>query len=350
MQQRTMTAVVKTKRGVGNIEVQEVEIPKVEPDSLLVEVKAAGICGTDIHILHDRSVYDPPVILGHEYAGVVIEVGKDVEGFSIEDRVTSPATVPCGECMMCWTGHQNRCTSENKRILGVSKANGAFAKFMSVPAKIAHKIPPKVSFEEAALSEPTACVVHAVAERVEVKVGDVVVFLGPGPMGLLGLQVAKAQGAEQVIVTGTRADKERLRLAKELGADIVINIAEEEANEIVRGVTDGLGADIVFEAAGSDVARRQAFELVRRTGKIGLIGITGALSTDIDLDQIVEKELNVRGSWGTVWTSWRRTLKLLAGQKIKIGPLVTAQLKLDEWEQGFRMMEDKTAIKVLLLP
>ncbi|MFQ5820195.1 MAG: zinc-binding dehydrogenase [Candidatus Heimdallarchaeota archaeon] len=350
MQQRAMTAVVKTKRGVGNIEVQEVEIPKLEPDSLLVEVKAAGICGTDIHILHDRSVYDPPVILGHEYAGVVIEVGKDVEGFSIEDRVTSPATVPCGECMMCWTGHQNRCTSENKRILGVSKANGAFAKIMSVPAKIAHKIPPKVSFEEAALSEPTACVVHAVAERVEVKVGDVVVFLGPGPMGLLGLQVAKAQGAEQVIVTGTKADKERLQLAENLGADIVISIEEKAVNEVVREITDGMGADIVFEAAGADAARRQAFELVRRTGKIGLIGITGKLTTNIDLDLIVEKELDVIGSWGTVWTSWRRTLRLLASQQIKTAPLISARLRLEDWEQGFKMMEDKTAIKVLLLP
>lgn len=350
MQQGAMAAVVKTKRGVGNIEVQEVEIPKVEPDSLLVEVKAAGICGTDIHILHDRSVYDPPVILGHEYAGIVIKVGKDVESFSIGDRVTSPATVPCGECMMCWMGHQNRCTSENKRILGVSKANGAFAKFMLVPAKIAHKIPPKVSFEEAALSEPTACVVHAVAERVGVGVGDVVVFLGPGPMGLLGLQVAKAQGAGQVIVTGTNADKERLRLAEELGADIVINIDDEDANKVVWGTTDRLGADIVFEAAGADSARRQAFELVRRTGKIGLIGITGKLTTDIDLDQIVEKELDVIGSWGTIWTSWRRTFSLLASQKIKVSPLVTSRLGLDDWERGFKMMEDKTAIKVLLLP
>ncbi len=345
-----MAAVVKTKRGIGNIEVQEVEIPKVESDSLLVEVKAAGICGTDIHILHDRSVYDPPVILGHEYAGIVIEMGKDVEGFSIGDRVTSPATVPCGECMMCWMGHQNRCTSENKRILGVSKANGAFAKFILVPAKITHKIPPIVPFKEAALSEPTACVVHAVAERVGVGVGDVVVFLGPGPMGLLGLQVAKAQGAGLVIVTGTNADKERLRLAEDLGADIVINIEDEDANEVVWGTTDKLGADIVFEAAGADAARRQAFELVRRTGKIGLIGITGKLTTDIDLDQIVEKELDVIGSWGTIWTSWRRTLSLLASQKIKISPLITSQLRLDDWERGFKMMEDKTAIKVLLLP
>lgn len=345
-----MTAVVKTKRGVGNIEVQEVEIPKVEPDSLLVEVKAAGICGTDIHILHDRSVYDPPVILGHEYAGIVIEAGRNVEGFSIGDRITSPATVPCGECMMCWMGHQNRCTSENKRILGVSKANGAFTKFVLVPAKIAHKVPPTVSFEEAALSEPTSCMVHAVAERVGVRAGDVVVFLGPGPMGLLGLQVAKAQGAGQVIVTGTRADKERLKLAKELGADIIINIEEEDANEVVKGTTDGLGADIVFEAAGADTARRQAFELVRRTGKIGLIGITGKLTTDINLDQIVEKELDVIGSWGTIWTSWRRTLRLLASHQIKTAPLISAKLQLDDWERGFKLMEGKTAIKVLLLP
>ncbi len=345
-----LKAVIKTKRGVGHIIVDDIEIPKVEPDSVVVEVKAAGICGTDIHISHDRSVYNPPVVLGHEYAGVVVEIGNNVEGFNIGDHVTSPATVPCGECSMCWTGHQNRCTSDNKLILGVSKADGAFAKFMRVPAKIAHKIPTKVAFEDAALSEPTACVVHAVAERVGVDVGDVVVFLGPGPMGLLGLQIAKAQGAEHVIITGTSADKERLQLAKKLGADITINIEEEDPLEIIQSVTNGLGADVVFETAGADAARRQALQLIRQTGTIGFIGITGGLTNEIDLDQILEKELDVRGSWGTVWSSWKRTLSLIASQQIKTAPLITARLGLDEWAKGFKMMEDRSAIKVLLIP
>jgi len=345
-----LKAIIKTKRGPGNIEVQEIETPMIEPDSLLIEVKAAGICGTDLHVLHDRYHYDPPVVLGHEYAGEVLEVGKNVQNFSVGDRITSPATVPCGECLMCRTGHQNRCTSENKCVLGVSRAHGAFAKYMLVPTKIAHKIPSNVSNEEAALCEPTACAVHGVIERVGVEVNDVVVFLGPGPMGLLGLQAAKAQGAGQVIITGTSADKVRLRLAAKLGADITVNIEEEDVNSIVQDVTDGQGADIVFEAAGVNATRRQALDLVGRTGKIGLIGIVGGSTPDINLDEILEKELDVFGSWGTVWTSWRLTLGLLASGKIQTAPLITTRLGLDDWEHGFQMMENQTAIKVLFIP
>ena len=169
-------------------------------------------------------------------------------------------------------------------------------------------------------------------------------------MGLLGLQAAKAQGAGQVIITGTSEDKERLRLAAKLGADITVNIEEEDVNAIVQDVTDGQGADIVFEAAGVNATRRQALELVGRTGKIGLIGIVGGSTPDINLDEILEKELDIHGSWGTVWTSWRLTLGLLASGKIQTAPLITTRLGLDDWEQGFQMMENQTAIKVLFIP
>ncbi len=345
-----LKAVVKTKRGVGNIELLEVEEPdKIGPDELLLEIKATGICGTDIHIWHDQSVYVPPVILGHEYSGVVTQIGEKVENVNIGDLVTSPATVNCGVCYFCKTGHTNRCISAKKRILGVMGANGAFAKYMVVPARIIHKVPIEVNFEDAAVSEPTACAVHAAAEMGKIDLGDIVVIQGPGPMGLLTLQVVKAQGANQTIVTGISGDEERLKIAKELGADVTVNIEEEDPVEIVGSLTNDLGADVVFEASGAVAARRQAFDLVKRTGKIIYIGITGKPS-EIDLDQIVEKELKIIGSWGTVWTSWRKALKLIASGKVKGAPLVTSKMSLEEWEKGFQMMEEKKAIKVLLIP
>jgi len=344
-----MKAVVKTKRGPGNVELRDVDVPEIAPNEVLIEVKCSGICGTDIHIYHDLAFYSPPVILGHEYAGVIIRLGSEVSNFNVGERVTSPATIPCGTCFMCKINRPNRCLGEEKRILGAHKADGTFTKYVAVPSKILHKIPDALSFDEAAVVEPAACAIHNISEMVGVKPGDIVVILGPGPMGLLSLQVAKTLGAEQVVITGVSADKDRLRLAEKLGADITINVEEEDAVEIIKSITDGLGADVVIEASGASAARKQAFNLVRRCGKVGLIGLTGR-STEINLDKIVEGELDVKGSWGTVWTSWRKALSLISSGKIKVAPLITAKLPLEKWYEGFRMMEERNALKVLLIP
>ncbi len=344
-----MKAVVKTKRGPGNVILKDIKIPNVKPDEVLVEVKFTGICGTDIHINHDSTFYTPPVVLGHEYSGIVVKKGIHVKDFEIGDRVTSPATIPCGVCIMCRTNRANRCIGKQKRILGVHKADGTFAKYVAVPAVILHKIPENLSLEEAAVAEPVACVIHAVFERVNVQPGDIVVVLGPGPIGLVTLQAAKIAGATQVILTGVSADKERFRIARNLGAELIINVETEDVVEIVKSLTDGLGADVVFEASGSSAARKQALNLVRRCGKIGLVGLTGR-PVEINLDSIVEGELDVKGSWGTVWTSWRRALSLLSSGKIKILPLITSKLPLERWQDGFNLIEERKALKVLLTP
>jgi L-iditol 2-dehydrogenase len=344
-----MKAVIKTKRGLGNVELRDIEVPKIKPDEVLVEVKFTGICGTDIHIYHDSAFYTPPVVLGHEYSGVIVEKGSQVTDFEIGNRITSPATIPCGECLMCRTNHANRCLGEQKRILGAHKANGTFTKYVSVPSVILHKIPENLSLEEAAVTELAACVVRAVFERVGVEPGEVVAVLGPGPMGLLTIQAAKIAGAKQVILTGVSADKERFSIAKELGVDTIINVDNEEAVEVVKSLTKGLGADVVFEASGSSAARKQVFSMVRRCGKVGLIGLTGR-SVDVNLDSIVEGELDVKGSWGTVWTSWRRTLNLLSSGMMRVSPLITAKLPLEKWQEGFNLMEERKALKVLLIP
>lgn len=344
-----MKAIMKTDRGPGNVELRDIEVPKIKPDEVLVEVKFTGICGTDIHIYHDLAFYTPPVVLGHEYSGVIVEKGSDVDGFEKGDCVTSPATIPCGQCLMCRTNRANRCLGEEKRILGAHKANGTFAKYVAVPKMILHKIPEKLSLQEASVAELVACVVRAVFERVSVEPGDVVAVLGPGPMGLLTVQAARIAGAKQIILTGVSADKERFSVAKEFGADVIIDVEKENPVEVVKNLTEGLGADVVFEASGSSAARKQAFEMVRRCGKVGLLGLTGK-PTDINLDSIVEGELDVKGSWGTVWTSWKRTLNLLSSGLIRVSPLISAKLPLEKWQDGFKLMEERKALKVLLIP
>lgn len=342
-----MKALMKTARGVGNIELRDIEKPVPGRGEALIEVAASGICGTDMHIRQDHSFYTPPVVLGHEYAGNVVELGEGVSNIRVGDRVTSPATQYCGQCYQCKNAHVNRCTAENKKILGVSMANGGFAKYVAVPEYVLHKIPDGLSLEEAALAEPAACVVRCVAERSPIAPGDVVVVQGPGTMGLIATQVAKAMGASKVIVTGITSDEWRFEIAKSVGADMTIDVlTEKDPVGVVAGLTDCAGADVVIEASGSAAARRQALEFVKMTGHVTLLGTQGT-NTDLYLDHIVEKELSMTGSWGTLPSTWVLTLRLMASGQVDVKPLITHRLSLDEWEKGFDLMEKQQAIKVL---
>lgn len=338
---------MKTKKGPGNLELADIEEPLPGPGQVLVEVSAAGICGSDVHIKHDTAFYTPPVVLGHEYSGTIVDIGPDVHGLELGDRVVSPATAYCGRCYQCKTGHVNRCTAEAKQILGVSLANGAFAQYLVVPEYIVHKVPHSVSMEEAAVAEPTACVVHTIAECTEITPGDVVVVQGPGTTGLVAVQVAKAMGAGHVIVTGVTADEWRMEIAREVGADTTIDVQKDaDAVQRVIDLTDGIGADVVIEASGSGAARRQAFDFVKTTGQIALIGIQGK-PTQLDMDLIVTKELRVLGTWGTIPSTWVTTLRMMASKSIDVNPLITHRISLEQWKEGFELMESQKAIKVL---
>ncbi|MBD3157294.1 MAG: alcohol dehydrogenase catalytic domain-containing protein [Candidatus Lokiarchaeota archaeon] len=341
-----MKSLMKTARGAGNLEIRTISEPKPQNDEVLVKVEAAGICGTDVHIKHDQAFHTPPVVLGHEYSGTVVDIGSEVSTIQVGDEVVSPATAYCGQCHQCKTGHVNRCTAPNKRILGVSRANGAFAQYLTVPEYIIHKVPDSVPLEEAALAEPTACVVHALIEKSPICPGDVVVVQGPGTMGLLSLQVAKAMGAGKVIVTGMSSDRWRLDIAERTGADRTIDIEKEDPIDIVNDESLGIGADVVVEASGSCAACSQALEFVKVAGHVALLGVRGR-PAEVDLDQMIVKELTMTGTWGTIPSSWVTTLKLMASRKIAVAPLITHRLSLDEWEQGFELMEDQKAIKVL---
>ena len=342
-----MRGLMKTARGPGNLELRDVPDPTPGRGEVLVEIAAAGICGSDVHIKHDTAFYTPPVIMGHEYSGRVVEVGEDVHQIQVGDHVTGPATAYCGQCFHCKTGHMNRCTAPDKRILGVSRANGAFAQYMVVPEYIVHKIPSGLSLREAALAEPTACVVHTLVECTPIRPGDTVLVQGPGTTGLISVQVAKAMGASRVILTGVTSDKWRMDIAEKLGADLTIDVqAEPNAVEIVREYTGGLGPDVVIEASGAGPARRQAFEFVRVAGHIALIGLQGN-TIDINLDDIVTKELKVLGTWGTLPSTWVTTLRMMSARQIDVRPLITHTITLNQWQEGFSLMEERKAIKVL---
>ena len=337
---------MKVDYGPENIELRDIEQPTPAKNEVLVETAAAGICGTDLHIKHDQTHYTAPVIMGHEYSGKVIEIGADVSTVKIGDLVVSPATAYCGQCFQCKTGHMNRCTDENRCILGVARANGAFASHLTVPEYIIHKIPQGVSLEEAALAEPTACAVHGILERTPISPGDTVVIQGPGTMGLLAIQIAKVMGAANIIITGVSADESRFTVAKSLGANMTVNVQTEDPLKIIHDATDGLGADVVVECSGAGSARSQSLEFVRVAGHIGLVGVQGKESA-VNLDRILEKELTVTGFWGTLPSSWVKTLRLLKSKQVDVNPLITHRIALSDWQEGFELMESQQAIKVL---
>lgn len=341
-----MLAVTKMARGEGHVALHAMAQPEPGPGQVLLAVRAAGICGTDLHIYHDEYPTQPPVVLGHELAGEVVAVGEGVSSVSPGARVTTETYFHlCGRCRYCRGGQPNLCPE--RRSIG-SGVNGGFAPFVVTPERNLHLLPEHLSFQEAALTEPLACVVHGALELPKINAGDVAVVSGPGAIGLLTLQVARAAGAE-VIVLGTRADHRRLALAEALGAVRAIDISQEDPGPVVRGLTQGWGADIVIECSGAGPAALGLLAHARRGGQYAQIGLFGK-PVAWDLDQVCMKELRVTGSNATVPSAWRTALRLLADGSVRTAPLISDVYPLSGWADAFARFEQREGIKLLLDP
>ncbi|MBA2596947.1 MAG: zinc-binding dehydrogenase [Chloroflexia bacterium] len=341
-----MQAVVKTARGEGNVALRELPVPRPGPGQVLLAVRAAGICGTDLHIYHDEYPTQPPVVLGHELAGEVASRGDGVTRVAPGDRVTTETYFHlCGICRFCRGGQPNLCP---ERLSIGSGVNGGFAPYVIVPERNVHSLPEGLSFREGALTEPLACVVHGALELPNVTAGDVAVIAGPGTIGLLTVQVVLAAGAT-VIVLGTSADRRRLELARELGAVRAIDITTEDAAPIVAELSGGWGADIVYECSGAGPAALELLTHVRRGGQYAQIGLFGK-PVAWDLDRVCMKELRVTGSNATVPSTWRTALRLLADGRVKTAPLISDVFPLADWESAFHRFERREGMKLLLEP
>lgn len=340
-----MKGVAKIERGQGNVALLDVPEPVARPGYAVIEVQAAGVCGTDLHIYHDEYPSFPPVILGHEVAGVIADLGDGAAGWSTGDRVTSETFFSvCGHCVYCRDGFPNQCSL--RRSIG-SGVHGAFTRYVLVPIQNLHRLPANVSVTAGALTEPLTCCVHAL-EMTRVEPSDTVAVVGPGAIGLLAAQVIKAAGA-RVVLLGTAADEERLALARGLGIDVTVNVQAEDALALVNGLTDGLGADVVFECSGAEAGAQLALSLVRRRGRYAQMGLIGR-PIRWDLEQVCFKEIQVNGSFATVPSAWRKALTLLANGQVQTGPLVSHTLPTSGWEEAFALFEARKAVKILLTP
>jgi len=344
-----MKALVKKAKGKGQIELMDTPVPKVQEGYALLHIMAAGICGSDLKIYNDDHPYFPPVILGHEFSGEVVEVGPKVKGWEKGERVVSEVHgLVCGRCRFCLSGEKHVCPS--KRALGWG-IDGGFAEYVSVPAWLLHRIPEGVSYEEAALLEPMAIVVHGILERAKVEPEDIVVVLGCGPLGLIALQVAKSEGASRVIITGVNQDEKlRLREAKELGTDRTINVEKEDPLMIVKEMTGGIGADLVVELSGSPTAISQGLRMVRTHGRFLAIGIPVEQEVSIPWREIIFKAPSIIFHFSSCYSSWERGLSLLERKKVNVKSLISKILPLKDWEEGFALAKSGEAIKVLFKP
>ena len=332
------------------LRIQESPTPDLAADEALIRVKACGICGSDVHGYDGSSGRRiPPLIMGHEAAGVIEGMGAKVEGFSLGDRVTFDSTVYCGECEYCLEGKVNLC--DRRMVLGVScgeyRRHGAFAEYIAVPSRILYKLPPSLPFEHAAMIEAVSVAVHAVG-RVKFQPGDSSVVVGAGMIGLLLVQAARAAGCDRVIAVDL--DKDRLKLAKELGATQSINPLESDTIETILGATAGQGARVSFEVVGSTPTVETAIQATRKGGAVVLVGNL-ALQVEFPLQSVVTREITLFGSCASAG-EYPKCIELMDKGAIKVSPLISAQATLEEGAEWFDRLYAKEAglMKVILQP
>lgn len=341
-----MKAIRKIQSGVGFVELVDIDEPKIGKGEVKIKVEAAGVCGTDIKILHGTAMSNPPVTLGHELSGIVCEVDSDVSGIKVGDRVVcETAQKICGDCYFCKTGNYLMCKDRLSIGYGV---NGGMAQYIVVRKEIVHKLPDNVSLDCGALCEPAAVAAHAVFDSVRILPTDCVLVAGAGTIGLLVAQIVKCFGAK-VIITGLAKDKSRLLVAKELGIDVAINVQEENLEEIVSKNADVSGVDIVFECTGAQQSIVCAMGLLKNMGEFVQIGLTKP-QLEIPYSMFTGKEISIRGTFGHKWQSWETAIKLISENKINIEKLITHRFAIEKWEQAFEIAENMEGIKVLIYP
>ena len=342
-----MKALVKYARGEGNVDIRDVEEPLCGENKVKIEVAFCGVCGTDLHVLHDTFRNFPPVILGHEFAGTVVEVGHGVTRVAPGDKVTvlGATAVMCGQCSYCRAGRFMFCP--NRRGMGHG-VNGAFTRFVAVRPDQVYRIPDGFALDEAALSEPFAAAVQAVTEISEARLGDTVLVSGPGPIGLLCLKLLAAEGI-RTIVAGAAGDAARLEAARRIGADVAVTAGERSVAEAVREATGGRGADVALECAGHPDSVRACLEALRPMGRYVQVAICGRDIT-FPIDAIIYRQLEVAGSLCYTAATWERMMRIFAEGKVRLDDLISAKLPLAEWRAGFDLCMQKRALKVLLYP
>jgi L-iditol 2-dehydrogenase len=339
---KTMLAAVTHK--AEDMRLEQVPIPEISEQEVLIAVKRCGICGTDPHIYQGRFPVPFPLIQGHEFSGEVVKVGSAVSSIQVGDKVTADINNSCGSCYYCRVGQKLFC--EEIKQIGVH-INGAFAQYVKAPESNIYKLPADMSWDDAAYIEPLACVIRG-QERANIKIGSSVAIIGAGPMGLVHAQLAKGNGASSVIIS--ELNPARLRKAHELGIDHVIDAASQDPVQAVRDLTEGRGADFVIEAVGSIPTYQQAFQMVRRGGTLVTYGAAPATATmEIKPFEIYSKELTIVGSYAGTYDTWLKAISLITSKRFKPSDIISKIIPLPQLIAGIQeAIHNKDTIKIVI--
>ena len=347
MMSKTMMAVMKPQAKPG-VEIRDVAIPQIGLTDVLVKVKVASICGTDLHIYNwDRWAQGrirPPLIPGHEFCGEVVAYGNEVTSVKEGDFVSAEMHVACGKCLQCRTGEAHIC--QFVKIIGVD-ADGAFAEYVRIPESNIWKLDPAIPQEYASILDPLGNAVHTVlAGEIAAKT---VAVTGCGPIGLFSIAVARAVGASTVFAI--EVNQYRRRIAQQMKADFVLDPSNDDVTKIVMEQTGGLGVDVVLEMAGHPMAIRTAFDVVRRGGRISLLGLTSKPISLNFSEDIIFKGITIQGINGRrMYQTWYQMTALLKSGKLDLHPVITDRMSMADFSKGMERLTSGEASKILLYP
>jgi 2-desacetyl-2-hydroxyethyl bacteriochlorophyllide A dehydrogenase len=337
-------------RGPLTMKVEERPMPSFDEGGVLVRVRAAGICGSDIHGFLGKSGTRrlPGLVIGHEAAGEVVEVGSRVEGLAQGDRVAIDPQISCGSCDPCRRGYANLC--DNMLAIGSSMRkffDGAMCEYIALPARQFYRLPPQVSYTEGAMLDPVGNSLH-VFNRAEMKIGDIVAIVGAGTIGLILVQLALRSGAGKVIAVDVSG--ERLKLAKDFGADVLVRANLEDSVARIMEETAGSGADIVIESAGPSATYGVAVRSARKRGKVMALGFSDA-EVAIPTQSLLFREITIIGCSGFVFEC-RTAIELLAAGRVNVKPLITHEYPIDDVQRAFTEACDPTShsVKSMIIP
>lgn len=338
--------------GPNNFDSGEFDKPQIGDNDILLKMKSAAICGTDIRILEGKKTKGVryPSIIGHEICGIIDEIGKNVKCYNIGDKVAIANVMPCKSCHSCLTGRENACL--NRKAIGY-EYNGGFAEYVLIPDIFVDggnvvKLPENVSFEEGALIEPLACCIRGM-KNAGTGFNDTVLILGAGPIGLMHLQLAKIAGAKQVIVS--EPINSRREKALKLGADRVVNPNEEDLSKIIMTMTDGIGADIIIMAIGVPAIVNSTIKLCRKGGTVNLFaGFAGTGESTIEVNTIHYNEITLNGSTAYKREDYLQSKDIVVSKKINLKEIITHRFKIDEFKKAYEVCKSGEGLKVIIEP
>jgi len=335
--------------GPRDLKLERRRRPEVAPKTVLIRVRAVGVCGSDIHIYRGaRLDIVPPVILGHEACGTVEQIGSEVNEFHVGDRVVIEDGFPCKRCYFCKRGLFSYC----RDVKGIGyQIDGAYAEYIAVPKECLLKLPDEVTFEEGALIDSLACTIHGV-ERANVQMGDTAVIFGAGAAGLCFVQLLKLRGAARVVVVDTGRVRKKLELAKQFGAEEIITSNRNSLAEEVMRSTCGIGADLVIEASGDPNAIALGARLLRMGGRLIVYATYERLLENLDPNQIIQKELDILGSFGSTGSTYATAINLIASKRVELKSMITHLFLLTQITKCFEVMDKKLqpVVKAVIQP